>query len=59
MIRRVLDDPWRVFQIYALLLALVVALLGVVYLVDTAGEWSDDGRPVLHIDRWVSPCVEP
>lgn len=45
MIRRVLDDPWRVVQLYAALLALVVAVVGIVH---AAGDdrWSDDGRPV-------------
>lgn len=47
MIRRVLDDPWRVFQLYALLLALVVALAGAVYLATTADAWAPDGRPVV------------
>lgn len=48
MIGRVLDDPWRVLQVYALLLALLLALAGAVYLATTADDWSDDGRPVQH-----------
>lgn len=45
MSRRLVDDPWRVFQIYALLLALLVALVGAVYAASD-DRWSDDGRPV-------------
>lgn len=45
--RRLLDDPWRVFQIYAALLALLVVVLATLHLA-TAGRWDDDGRPVQH-----------
>jgi len=48
MSRRLLDDPWRVFQLYALLLALVVVVLATLHLATTADQWTDDGRPVQH-----------
>lgn len=45
MIRRVLDDPWRVLQAYALLLALVVLVAGVSHAL------SVDERPVVYMER--------
>lgn len=47
MIRRLLDDPWRVFQIYAALLVGLVLVAAVAYLSATAAGWTPDGRPVV------------
>lgn len=45
MIRRVLDDPWHVFQLYAAALAAVVLAVGLAY---PATGWTDNGRPVVN-----------
>lgn len=47
MIRRVLDDPWRVFQLYGVLIVGLVLAAAVAHLSATADVWTSDGRPVV------------
>ncbi|MGH3433216.1 MAG: hypothetical protein ACRDQB_10310 [Thermocrispum sp.] len=51
MIRRALDDPWRVFQLYAAVLAVLVVIAAAQHLAAAADEWTTDGRPIVHVER--------